>query len=185
MAEPAGASDGAQTDPREVGGAEEGGAPAEAEASTADDAPEVFEEWKTECVIQSLAYGRPGSNPARAMRKRDRGAPCAAPCAPCAAPCAPPCAPCATRWEGRPIRATARRSLFVASPSKLGAFAQLVPRVFSTYLRLGTEPREALNSILLKNAFDERLEYAIAPITQSPNHPDHPDHPITLIALLT
>ena len=38
----------------------------------------------------------------------------------------------------------------------------LVPRVFSTYLRLGTPPREKLNQILLKNAFDERLEYLIA-----------------------
>lgn len=70
----------------------------------ADSAPQ----WKTECIIQSLA------------------------------------------------------SLFVASPSKLGAFSQLVPRVFHTFLRLGTEPRDRLNKILLKNSFDEQLEYLIA-----------------------
>lgn len=52
--------------------------------------------------------------------------------------------------------------LFVASPAKLGAFSQLVPRVFQTFLRLGSEPRERLNKLLLSNAFDERLEYLIA-----------------------
>jgi len=53
-------------------------------------------------------------------------------------------------------------SLFVASPGRLGAFSQLVPRVFHTFLRLGTEPRQRLNEILLKNSFDEHLEYLIA-----------------------
>lgn len=48
-------------------------------------------------------------------------------------------------------------SLFVAQPGNLTAFSQLVPRVFKTHLRLGTEARERLNQILLKNSFDERL----------------------------
>lgn len=53
-------------------------------------------------------------------------------------------------------------ALFVRSPSKLGAFSQLVPDVFNAHLKLGSEPREKLNKILLKTEFDPRFEYLIA-----------------------
>lgn len=37
-----------------------------------------------------------------------------------------------------------------------------MPRVFETHLKIGTEPRKRLNDMLLKHAFDERLEDLIA-----------------------
>lgn len=78
-------------------------------AELGETAVEIEVQWKTECVIQSLA------------------------------------------------------SLFIASPSKLGAFSQLVPEAFTTFLKLGSEQRKRLNAILLKeDAFDERFEYLIA-----------------------
>ena len=43
-------------------------------------------------------------------------------------------------------------SLFIERPAEWGAFAQLVPRVFETHLKIGTEPRKRLNEMLLKCA---------------------------------
>ena len=53
-------------------------------------------------------------------------------------------------------------SLFIAQPSQLTAFSQLVPRVFKTHLRLGTEPRNRLNELLLSTSFEDRLKRLIA-----------------------
>ena len=41
-------------------------------------------------------------------------------------------------------------NLFVARPAKLNAFASLVPRVFATHLRLGSEARGRLNTLLFQ-----------------------------------
>ena len=51
-------------------------------------------------------------------------------------------------------------SLFVAAPSKITAFAQLVPKVFESHLKLGTPARDRLNKLMLegKDAFDPALE---------------------------
>jgi len=53
-------------------------------------------------------------------------------------------------------------ALFVEKPDKLTAFKQLVPQVFSTHLKLGTDARARLNAMLLRSAFDERLERLIS-----------------------
>jgi len=53
-------------------------------------------------------------------------------------------------------------ALFIAQPSRLDAFQQLVPRVFETHLQLKSAARNRLNALLLKSSFDETLEYLIA-----------------------
>ena len=49
-------------------------------------------------------------------------------------------------------------NLFVAQPFMLTAFSQLVPQVFESHLKLGTQARTRLNALLLEKSFDDNLE---------------------------
>eukprot|EP00966_Prymnesium_polylepis_P254984 5891569-Prymnesium_polylepis.1 len=53
-------------------------------------------------------------------------------------------------------------SLFVSNPAKWSAFGRLVPDVFDSHLKLGTEPRSRLNRLLMGSAFEPRLEGMVA-----------------------
>ena len=53
-------------------------------------------------------------------------------------------------------------SLFIASPSTLTAFTKLVPRVFETFLVLGSPARLSVNAALMEGSFEPKLKHLIA-----------------------
>lgn len=52
--------------------------------------------------------------------------------------------------------------LFVHNPEEFDAFSKLVPEVFQTRLRLGSEARRRINTLLMAHAFEPTLEGLIA-----------------------